>query len=617
MHSEPTVGREPARWRWLGSLLLLAGCGTLIGVEDSRVQGACESSAECAPGYGCLLGACRNDCAADQDCGPGLRCLKAIATSACIPATEGCGQGCPDGTSCAGEVCRTTCTDSSECATGQQCEQGSCVGQHETSGGSGAGASGGSGGSSPGGNGGAALGGSASGDSGDSGTAGAGGSSTGGQGGDESVGGSSGDEAIHAAGERCFVVGEGACAGHAQRDRVVCDGSRWVVTDSCSNGSNCDTTVGEDAGACRTILAECAGKPAGTQFCSDGSVAACGKDLVTVDAGEHCDDACLAGSCVDCIPQEKRCSDGFAQTCQAAGAWNTGTPCEAVCQAGSCKEPPSCSSVGSCAGATSCCRSELVPGGSFSRNYDGVTAGFEDPSHKATLSAFQLDRYEVTVSRFRNFVNAYPSSKPSAGAGKNPHVAADPGWQAAYTLPASASALKQELACTDGTWTDIAGANEGRPINCVSWYLAYAFCIWDGGRLPTDAEWNLAAAGGDQQRVYPWSSPATSKAIAATQAVYEHASGLPSLPGSVSPSGDSRWEQADLAGNVNEWVLDWYFAGLPTSCDDCAALTASASRVLRGGSYSQNANQLITSYRLQAPPDYLDQTTGIRCARNE
>lgn len=54
------------------------------------------------------------------------------------------------------------------------------------------------------------------------------------------------------------------------------------------------------------------------------------------------------------------------------------------------------------------------------------------------------------------------------------------------------------------TWTDNPGAQENFPMACVEWPTAYAFCLWDGGRLPTEAEWEFAAAGGDQNRLYPW-----------------------------------------------------------------------------------------------------------------
>src|SRR5208337_5658772 len=80
------------------------------------------------------------------------------------------------------------------------------------------------------------------------------------------------------------------------------------------------------------------------------------------------------------------------------------------------------------------------------------------------------------------------------------------GWQAAwesYVTPTNAS-----LACTGMTWTSAPGTQETLPINCVNWYAAYAFCIWDGGFLPREAEWEYAAAGGSEQREYPWGSAA-------------------------------------------------------------------------------------------------------------
>src|SRR6185503_5212427 len=101
-------------------------------------------------------------------------------------------------------------------------------------------------------------------------------------------------------------------------------------------------------------------------------------------------------------------------------------------------------------------------------------------------------------------------------------------------------------------------------MNCVSWFEAFAFCAWDGGRLPTETEWNYAAAGGNEQRVYPWGAN-----IDLTKASYDCAgdgsgTGTPNcmfsdmLPvGSRSPQGDGKWGQADLAGNVWEWTLDW------------------------------------------------------------
>src|SRR6185369_11301256 len=110
------------------------------------------------------------------------------------------------------------------------------------------------------------------------------------------------------------------------------------------------------------------------------------------------------------------------------------------------------------------------------------------------------------------------------------------------------------------------------PVNCLDWYEAHAFCIWDGGFLPSEAEWNYAATGGDQQRVYPWSSPPSSTAMDSTNAVYDGAPLL--VVGSKSAGGDGRWGHADLTGSVAEWNLDWYASPYASPCADCANFQA-------------------------------------------
>src|SRR5205823_4327155 len=103
---------------------------------------------------------------------------------------------------------------------------------------------------------------------------------------------------------------------------------------------------------------------------------------------------------------------------------------------------------------------------------------------------------------------------PTAGAGAVGGIpdGASTGWDPAWNpnLPGDTSAVQSALKCNSmyQTWTDTRGNNENRAIVCVSWYQTVAFCIWDGGRLPSETQWNYAAAGGSEQRPYPWGAAA-------------------------------------------------------------------------------------------------------------
>jgi formylglycine-generating enzyme len=346
-----------------------------------------------------------------------------------------------------------------------------------------------------------------------------------------------------------------------------------------------------------------------------------GPDVAT-DTGPAQEAGCALGA--------TRCDETGAtvEECEADGGWQS-RPCPAFCENGACQMPPSCGTgteVLACGSNAdeSCCQSRTVPGGTFYRSYDGLTDNGTayGMNYPATVSPFELDVFEVTVSRFRSFVAAYGNwDRPAPGSGGNPNDQSDMGWDATWTakLPVTVTDLETELTCSFssyvGTWTDTAASNELLPITCVDWYTAFAFCVWDGGRLPTEAEWNFAAAGGSEQRVYPWSSPPGNETIGSTDAVYGVAAPLP--VGSTT-AGVGKWGQFDLSGNAEEWVRDWFVDPyLAPPCVNCASLAPTAYTVLRGGNYIYDADEVSASLRDESDPSAVGITPfwGVRCAR--
>jgi hypothetical protein len=172
-----------------------------------------------------------------------------------------------------------------------------------------------------------------------------------------------------------------------------------------------------------------------------------------------------------------------------------------------------------------CCATLPVAGGTFNR--------LNDASLPATVSSFYLDKYLVTVGRFRQYIEQTggptQANPPPSGTGAHPRIA-NSGWDPAWNsmLAANTTALKTALVCDAYGWADWSNTPtprtinhynpdgtvvstetvdwEHKPIVCATWLELFGFCAWDGGRLPTQAEMNYASAGGNEQRYYPWGS---------------------------------------------------------------------------------------------------------------
>ncbi len=239
-----------------------------------------------------------------------------------------------------------------------------------------------------------------------------------------------------------------------------------------------------------------------------------------------------------------------------------------------------------------------VPAGEFIMGSDEGESD-EQPTRTVYLDAFYIDKYEVTNARFATFVsaNGYKTDAERGGCGwiyEGGEGKCVPGADWQHSL---------------GPDTDLGGKDE-HPVVQVSWNDAKAYCEWAGARLPTEAEWEKAARGTDG-RTYPWG-----EWIDCDHAQYGGCGGG-TVPVGSKPKGASPYGALDMAGNVWEWVADWYDSGYyGTSPETNPKGPASGdSRVLRGGSWRSNEALVRAALRGRSSPGDARGSVGFRCAR--
>ena len=303
--------------------------------------------------------------------------------------------------------------------------------------------------------------------------------------------------------------------------------------------------------------------------------------------GDDCDDseADVNPGVTEGPPGDPTCSDGLDNDCDGTAD----------------DEDPDCIDVSM----------TFIPAGEFVMGSDPTDpyselGSDEYPEHVVYLSAYEIDLYEVTNAEFADFLNAYGSNESPEG----------------YEMLDADSGNRHIF--WDGSSWYAEGGYEDHPVIEVTWYGAITYCDYHGKRLPTEAEWEKAARGGCEvggspgtcedpadERTYPWGG-----GMDCYHANYTACLG-DSAPVGSYPLGVSPYGAYDMAGNVWEWVHDWwdsdYYDGSPYQ--DPQGPVSGTKRVMRSGDWNYSPPYLRVANRVDFNPGYSTGTVGFRCAR--
>ncbi|HET9956104.1 MAG TPA: SUMF1/EgtB/PvdO family nonheme iron enzyme, partial [Polyangiaceae bacterium] len=221
----------------------------------------------------------------------------------------------------------------------------------------------------------------------------------------------------------------------------------------------------------------------------------------------------------------------------------------------------------------------------------------------------------------RRFIEAGPAAwLPASGAGAHP-LLPNSGFSSEWNKFIWAS---QDELVASPAYAHLSD-DPNVPMVQLNWYQAFAFCIWDGGRLPTEAEWEYAASGGDANRPYPWGfdPPNHDYVDSGLCAQRDCTQGPLWRPVGTHWLGGGRFGHQDLEGSSGEWVLDYGDSShsvtvqRSTPCDNCANLTPYSDRIVRGGYPNAIDNRLCSTYRIGLPPASSESYySAFRCARD-
>jgi formylglycine-generating enzyme required for sulfatase activity len=380
-----------------------------------------------------------------------------------------------------------------------------------------------------------------------------------------------------------------------------------------SNG--CETNLGTSTSHCGRCANTCAFAGA-RAVCAGGAclLDACDADRANCDADAsngcetytgrsamhcgRCGVACASGVCVDgtCVPEQRSCA---APTTPGCGLVN-------------------------------------LPGGTFSIGSNATCApGMKTPTcaiygapevADVRVSPFTVDAYEVTVARYRAFL--------AVRAGEIDRIRSRPiaypggifvPWAGASTEPVSAAIVPT---CN---WSETIIGREAHPINCIGWWAAQEFCAWDGGRLPTEAEWEYAARGRVVPesglvagRIYPWGNQAPMTGAMLASCDRALLAPCPGEDGAVTRRV-GRFAAAagvyDIAGNVAEWLADTYNATSfrsvcwPSRVDPICTMRADL-QLIAGGAWVNGEVNLRAASRVAFSPALPLNSVGFRCVRS-